>query len=601
VNAPLRFLAGYARRSLGQYVLGVGALLVTNYAVVRIPVLMGDALNVLERSGATALADSHALAIELMVMAVAVIVVRTLSRVLFFNPGREIEFRLGLDLFERLLGLQRPYFDRRKVGELVSIASNDTTAVRLLVGFVGLQVCNVVVAIPMHLWQMARTDLALTLWCLAPVTLGAAYMRWTVKRFFVMVRDGMQLLAKLSERVLESYAGIGTIRAHAAEEATLRRFEERNAAYLDLQLRVSAIRAFGMPVLAFSGLVGAAVVLWAGGNRALTGELGVGDLAAFMALLISLVGTLTALAWVLAAVGRGMIATDRVAEVLHTSDELPPVERTLALVESPRIELRGLGFTHAGAHEPALAGIDAVIEPGHTLGIFGKTGSGKTTLVNLLTRVYTPPAGTVLVDGVDLIQLSLPALREAMAVVPQTPFLFSMRLRDNITLREANPRASKRGRKGADDEREPDAPDARLDEVLAAACLIDDIGNLPQGLDTVVGERGVMLSGGQRQRAALARALYRHRPMLVLDDVLSAVDQGTEARMVAAIRGLRSGEGGAQPPTTVIVSHRTSVLEHADEILVLDGGQVVERGTHDELVARGGLYAETHAHQEGEP
>ncbi len=593
MNAPLRFLAGYAKKSLGQYVLGLGALLVTNYAVVRIPALMGEALNVLEKDGATALADSRSLAVELMILAVAVIVVRTLSRVLFFNPGREIEFRLGLDLFERLLGLQRPYFDRRKVGELVSIASNDTTAVRLLVGFVGLQVCNVVVAIPMHLWQMARTDLALTLWCLAPVTIGAAYMRWTVKRFFAMVRDGMQLLAKLSERVLESYAGIGTIRAHAAEEATLRRFEERNAAYLELQLRVSAIRAFGMPVLAFSGLVGAGVVLWAGGNRVLAGELGVGDLAAFMALLISLVGTLTSLAWVLAAVGRGMIATDRVAEVLHTPDELPEVKRQLALTDAPRIELRGLGFTHAGADEPALAGIDAVIEPGHTLGIFGKTGSGKTTLVNLLARVYTPPAGTIFVDGADITELPLGALREAMAVVPQTPFLFSMRLRDNITLVDANPRRRKAGA-------EPEAADPRLDEVLAEACLVDDIRHLPQGLDTVVGERGVMLSGGQRQRAALARALYRHRPMLVLDDVLSAVDQGTEARMVSAIRSLRAGAGGERPPTTVIVSHRTSVLEHADEILVLDGGRVVERGTHDELVARGGLYAETHLHQEGD-
>lgn len=598
MNAPFRFLAGYAKKSVGQYALGTVALFATNYAVVRIPALMGEALNVLEREGANALADTRALAIELVIMALAVIVVRTLSRVLFFNPGREIEYRLGLDLFERLLGLQRPYFDKRKVGELVSIASNDTTAVRLLVGFVGLQVCNVMVAIPMHLWQMARTDLALTLWCLAPVTIGAAYMRWTVKRFFAMVRDGMQLLAKLSERVLESYAGIGTIRAHAAEEATLARFEERNKAYLELQLRVSAIRAFGMPVLAFSGLVGAGVVLWAGGNRVLANELGVGDLAAFMALLISLVGTLTSLAWVLAAVGRGMIATDRVAEVLHTSDGLPEVKRTLALADAPRIELRKLAFAYEGTDEPALADIDAVIEPGHTLGIFGKTGSGKTTLVNLLARVYTPPPGTIFVDGADITELPLPALREAMAVVPQTPFLFSMRLRDNITLLDANPRRKKK--KGKDEQPEPDPIDPRLEQVLAEACLVDDIKHLPQGLDTVVGERGVMLSGGQRQRAALARALYRHRPMLVLDDVLSAVDQGTEARMVSAIRSLRAGAGGERPPTTVIVSHRTSVLEHADEILVLDGGRVVERGTHDELVAKGGIYAETNAHQEGE-
>lgn len=587
------FIARYARRNVPQYLVGGLALLATNYAVVRIPALLGEALNVLEQDGAQALAASRGLAIELMVLAAVVIVVRTLSRVLFFNPGRDIEYRLGLDLFARLLGLQRPYFNAHKIGELVSIASNDTTSVRLLVGFVGLQICNVAVAIPMHLWQMWSTDGVLTLWCLAPVAFGAAYMRWTVTRFFAMVREGMQLLARLSERVLESYAGVGTIRAHAAEEAAARRFDDRNDEYLRLQLRVSAIRAFGMPVLGFSGLVGAGVVLWVGGNRVLAGELGVGDLAAFMALLVSLVATLTSLAWVLAAVGRGLVSADRVANVLSTPDGLPPVTAALALDRPPRIELRDLSFTYAGSESPALADIDAVIEPGHTLGIFGKTGSGKTTLVNLITRVYTPPAGAVAFDGVDITALDLGTLREAMAVVPQSPFLFSTRLRENITL----PSDARRRRAGPGDE----APvaDHRLDEVLDAACLRDDIGQLPEGLDTVVGERGVMLSGGQRQRAALARALYRARPVLVLDDVLSAVDQGTEARMVAAIRALRGGVGHEHPPTTIIVSHRTSVLEHADEILVLDGGRVVERGSHDELVARGGIYAETHAHQEG--
>jgi ATP-binding cassette subfamily B protein len=591
VNATLRFLAGYAKRNLVHYVLGFVALLATNYAVVRIPALLGQALNVLEGSGAAVLAEARGIAVELMVLAVVVIGVRTLSRVLFFNPGREIEYRLGIDLFERLLGLQRPYFNRHKVGELISIASNDTTSVRLLVGFAGLQVINVAVAIPMHLWQMASTDLALTAWCLAPVVFGAAYMRWTVKRFFAMVRDGMQQLARLSDRVLESYAGVGTIRSHAAEEATLRRFDERNNSYLALQLRVSAIRAFGMPVLAFSGLVGAGIVLWAGGNRVLAGELGIGDLATFTALLVSLVGTLTALAWVLAAVGRGMVATDRVAELMHTPDELPKVEHPLDVKQPPPLEIRGLSFTYEGQTTAALQSVDAKIGPGGTLGIFGKTGSGKTTLVNLLTRVYTPPVGTVFVDGVDVVGAPLAALREAMAVVPQTPFLFSTRLRDNITLADANPRRRK----------DSDEPDPRLDAVLDTASLRDDIAQLAAGLDTIVGERGVMLSGGQRQRAALARAIYRNRPILVLDDVLAAVDQATEARLVASIRALRSSSEIDSAPTTVIVSHRTSVLEHADEILVLDGGRVVERGTHDELVAKGGLYAETHTHQEGAP
>ncbi len=599
MNATLRFLAGYARRNLGQYMLGLAALLATNYAVVRIPALLGEALNILEGSGAAVLAESRGIAIELMVLAVVVIAVRTLSRVFFFNPGREIEYRLGVDLFERLLGLQRPYFNRHKVGELISIASNDTTSVRLLVGFAGLQVINVAVAIPMHLWQMASTDLALTAWCLGPVVIGAAYMRWTVKRFFAMIRDGMQQLARLSDRVLESYAGVGTIRSHAAEVATIRRFDERNESYLALQLRVSAIRAFGMPVLAFSGLIGAGVVLWAGGNRVIAKELGIGDLAAFTALLVSLVGILTSLAWVLAAVGRGMIATDRVAELMHTPDDLPPVKSALAVVQAPRIEIRGLSFTYEGTDTPAIEGIHAEIAPGKTLGIFGKTGSGKTTLVNLLTRVYTPPVGTVFIDGVDIVEAGLAEVREAMAVVPQAPFLFSSRLRDNITLQEANPRARSKVAATAGVEPVRDEPDPRLDAVLASACLNDDIAQLAQGLDTIVGERGVMLSGGQRQRAALARAIYRNRPILVLDDVLAAVDQGTEARLVEAIRGLRSDGAATSAPTTIIVSHRTSVLEHVDEIIVLDHGKMVERGTHAQLLRAGGVYAETHRHQEG--
>ncbi len=598
MRPTFRFLARYARRNLAQYALGGLMLLATNWAVVRIPALLGEALDVLEAGGAAVLADARALALELMVLAVVVIVVRTLSRVLFFNPGRDVEYRLGLDLFGHLLTMQRPFFMRRKIGELVSIASNDTASVRLLVGFAGLQVCNVAVAIPLHLWQMWRTDPVLTLWCLLPVAIGAAYMRWTVKRFFAMVRDGMALLAKLSERVLESYAGIATIRAHAVEEAAMRRFDERNDTYLELQLRVSAIRAFGMPVLAFSGLAGAGIVLWVGGERVLGGALSVGQLATFMGLLVSLVATLTSLAWVLASVSRGLVAVDRVADVLHAPDGLPPVTAPLDVVTPPRLAMRGLSFKHADAADddaPALQDIDVEVAPGQTLGIFGKTGSGKTTLVNLLARVHTPPPGTVFIDGHDITSVPLSAVRAAMAVVPQSPFLFSTRLRDNVTLPDGPARRPKRN---APVVHETTEPDRRLDEVLDAACLVEDIRNLPQGLDTIVGERGVMLSGGQRQRAALARALYRSRPVLVLDDVLSAVDQGTEVKMVSAIRRLRSGD---HPPTTVIVSHRTSVLEHADEILVLEAGRIVERGTHDELVAKGGVYAATHAHQAGAP
>ncbi len=569
-------------------------LIATNWVVVRIPAIIGDALTVLEREGPQALAETRGLALELIGLGVLVIFVRSLSRILFFNPGRDVEYRVGVDVFGHLLALQRPFYMRSKVGELVSIASNDTTAVRLLVGFAGLQVCNVAVAIPLHLYQMARTDVVLTLWCLIPVAFGAAYMRYTVRQFFGMVREGMQLLARLSDRILEIYSGIGTVRAHATEAAAFERFDARNRDYLDLQLRTARIRAFGMPVLGFSGLVGTAIVLWVGGNRVIETGMPVGHLATFTALLMSLVSILTSLAWVLAAVSRGVVSLGRIDHLLQTPDELPDTTAALDVVSPPRLELRGLEFTYPDGDTPALRDIDVVVQPGQTLGIFGKTGSGKTTLIEVLSRVHTPPPGTVLIDGKDARDVPLDALRTAMAVVPQAPFLFSTTLRENVRLEGANPyRAAIK----------PDASapeDPKLDEVLGAACLWDDVRQLPKGLDTVVGERGVMLSGGQRQRSALARALYRGRPILLLDDVLSAVDQGTEARMVEAIRNLRGGVAGGMAPTTVIVSHRTSVLEHADEIVVLEGGRIAERGTHAQLIARGGEYAQTHEHQGGE-
>ncbi len=622
VNLVLRFFRRYVRRNLPQYALGLVMLVATNYAVVRVPTLIGNALDALGPAGA-GLAAGQSIALELMFWALAVVIVRTLSRVLFFNPGRDVEFRLGVDFFSHLLAMQRPFYLKRRVGELVSMATNDTMSVRLLVGFAGLQVFNVAVAIPMHLVQMWTTDRVLTLWSLIPIALGAAYTVHVVRSFYAMIRVSFEMLARLSDRVLESYAGIGTARAHSAEEAMMRRFDERNQPYLDLQLRLSSQRAFAMPVLGLSGLVGTALVLWIGGDRVIEGAMPVGAIATFTTLLGSLVALLMALAWVLASISRGLIAISRIDEVIHTPVDLPTPTTSLTLRHPPALELRRLSFTYPGADHPSLQDIDVSLRPGQTLGIFGRTGAGKSTLINLLSRVYTPPAGTILVDGKDVITVPLADLRAGLAVVPQDPFLFSTTLRDNIRL-QGERSGHVRGEDGEADPRaglaQPATPDdPQLRAVLAAACLDDDIHALPEGLDTVVGERGVTLSGGQRQRTALARALYRKPALLLLDDILSAVDQGTEVKLVAAIRQLHdqpdvlhpvsgpipvavpgdmSQRPAGLPPTTVIVSHRTSVLEHADEILVLADGRVLERGTHAQLLALGGHYAETHRHQE---
>ena len=260
-----RFLSRYVVPNLPWYGLGFVMLFATNWVIVRIPAIIGESLTILEEHGPQALAGTRSLALELIFLGALVIVVRSLSRILFFNPGRQVEYRVGVDVFGHLLSLQRPFYMQRKVGELVSIASNDTTSVRLLVGFAALQVCNVAVAIPLHLYQMAVTDWTLTLWCLIPVLFGAIYMQAIVRKFFGMVRDSMQMLARVSDRILEIYSGIGTVRSHAAEAAAFERFDLRNREYLDLQLRIARVRAFSMPVLGFSGLVGTGSVSSLGG------------------------------------------------------------------------------------------------------------------------------------------------------------------------------------------------------------------------------------------------------------------------------------------------------------------------------------------------
>ncbi|MCU0234670.1 MAG: ABC transporter ATP-binding protein/permease [Thermoanaerobaculales bacterium] len=569
-RAPIpRLLRDYAWRHRWSYLAGAFFLWLTNYISVSIPGQIGHAIDALR--GAQPLGRY---VVAIAAMGVAVIVVRSLSRILIFNPGRDVEYHLRKDLFGHLLRLQPSFYAAHKRGDLVSRASNDISWVRTLVGYGGLQVVNVTIAVALTGWKMIALSPRLTGLVLLPILIGAVAVQWGIHSLFALSRRNQEELGEISEHVLGSLQGVGAIQGFAAEEAFIARFEERNHDWLRTGMQLALIRSIALPLLVLGGGVSMVVLITVGGPMVLTGSLTVGELAAFTALLAVFLPPLRSLGWMMSVIQRGRAALERIFELMDTPVERPEggTGRVLEAGSGPAIEVRGLDFAYPDEPQrPVLAGLSATIPAGAVVGIFGRTGSGKSTLLRLLARLYNPPPGSILVDGADLTALDLDSWRRRLAVVPQRPFLFSDTIAANVDLEEASDAAG-------------------IGEAVRMAALEADLASLPAQLETVVGERGIMLSGGQRQRVALARGLCRGGDLLILDDVLSAVDHETEAKLVETIAGLAHGP---RRPTVLIASHRLSALRHCDLVLVLDGGRLVDSGHHRELVERPGLYRET--------
>ncbi|GMV43730.1 MAG: ABC transporter ATP-binding protein [Myxococcales bacterium] len=577
------FLRRYALRYVPLYALGVAALVATNYIGVLIPEYIKhtiDAISADEPSG-----NWLGYVGLLLGLAVAIIGVRTLSRVLFFNPGRTVEYRLKNDYFAHLLDMAPAFFQRWRTGELISRATNDMQSVRAVIGFASLQVFNVALSLVLVLGKMIGIHAGLTLACLVPFSVAAVILRASIRHLLVRYKRAQEQLAGLSDTIMDSYSGAAVIQAFNAQGTFAARFDAANEAYRDNTIGMAFLRAFALPIVAVVGNGCLFLLLLVGGRLAVEGALTIGDIAALAAYVSIVVAALNSLGWVINAIQRGLVSLARVQEVMAEPPPPRPEEAAPPL-GALGIEARGLTFQwpeelragEQGRSGPVLDGVSFRLEPGQTLGIFGPTGAGKTTLVNLLVRLLDPPIGAVSIGGRDVLAWPREALREAVTVVPQDAYLFSRSIRENVGFTDLP----------------AEIDDARVERAVRLACLADEVPRLADGLQTVVGERGVTLSGGQRQRVALARAFYREPRVLVLDDVLSAVDHATEEQLIANIREVSAGV------TTVIVSHRISALRHADKVLVLVDGRVVARGTHDELVARPGLYADTWRYQQEE-
>jgi len=566
--ARLAFLVPYFRRYRAKLVLGLGTIFFSSLFGLLTPLLVGRGVDALKSALGRGTLARYAL---LVVAAAAVQGIFTyLQRSILVTMSRDIEFDLRNLYFRHLESQPQAFFHQWSTGDLMARATNDLQAVRMLCGPAIMYSATTVMTAAGALVLMARINLRLTLLALVTMPLVAIATNVFGSRIHRLFETVQGQFAAISAQVQENLAGVRVVRAYAQEEPELAEFRRLNAEYVQGNRVLTVWTSAFHPLLQALIGIGFAAVLWYGGALVLGGAISIGEFVTFNGFVGKLVWPMIALGWVINLVQRGTASLGRIQSVLAVA---PAIVDADPLPEA-RGEIRGavrfkdLSFAYAAGAPPVLSGIDFQVAAGQTVALVGRTGAGKSTLLALIPRLIDPPAGTLAIDGSDVRRLPLALLRGAIGMVPQETFLFSATVAENIAL----------GR-----------PEARRDEVAEAARLAgleEDLAIFPRGLDTVVGERGLTLSGGQKQRVALARALLRQPRILLLDDCLSAVDTQTEEAILGNLRRVFSGR------TAFIVSHRISTVKEASLILVLDRGRIVERGTHAELLAAGGLYAE---------
>lgn len=508
-------------------------------------------------------------------------VFRYFQRRLVYDAAREVETDLRDRLFDRMVRQPPAFFDALPTGDVLSRFTNDVNAVRMALGPGVMFGVNTLTTLALAIGFMVWIDVELTVWALLPLPFVSVAVKVLGRRIHDRSEAAQAALADVSTAVQENLAGLRVVRAYGREDAERASFRARSEAYVEKNLRVAAIQAFLSPLLGF--LLGASllIILWVGGTRVAEGTLTLGDFVAFM-MYVGMVGwPLVAFGWITNLFQRSSAAMRRLNAILLAEPAIDDAGADPgARPTSGAVAFRDVTFRYRPELPDVLRDVTLEIEPGETIGLTGPTGGGKTTLVSLIPRLHEATAGTVEVDGRPVGGYTLAALRGAIAVAPQEPFLFSETVRGNLELGRGGDGRAGDGPGGATDVR------LEAEDAAAIAGLAGDVEGFPRGYETPVGERGVTLSGGQKQRAALARALLADPRILILDDAFSSVDTETEERILDRLRGYRAGR------TTILVSHRVSTLRHADRIVVLRDGGVEEIGAHDDLVAAGGWYAE---------
>jgi ATP-binding cassette subfamily B protein len=569
---PFRKLLGYFVPYRRILIVGTLCVLMTNVVKVAAPLVLRHAVDDL----AAEVVESKLLMYAGLLIAIALIqgVFLFTQRRLLINMSRDIEYDLRSDFYAHLQKLPFEFYQTHRTGDLMARATNDLSAVRMIAGPALMYSMNTIFAMALLIPLMAAIDWRLTLLAFLSMPLVATATNYFSKRIHDRFEKVQEYFGTVSNRAQESLAGVRVIRAYTQEDAEIESFKQVNREFVNRNLKLIRLSGIFHPILQFFIGLGFIAVLWFGGNLVVSAKITIGEFVQFTLYLGLLVWPMIALGWVINIFQRGMASMGRMHKIMSIEPKIRDTGDTKGIEAiAGEIEFRDLTFTYGEAREPALKGINLHIASGQTVAFVGGVGSGKSTLMNLVTRLLEAEPGQVLIDGRSIREIPLAVLRASIGYVPQETFLFSETIAENIAFGVER------------------ATTEEIERAAIEAGIAEDIREFPEGFQTLVGERGITLSGGQKQRTAIARALIRRPRILILDDALSSVDTYTEEEILGHLRRIMTGR------TSLIVSHRVSTVKDADLIVVLDDGRIAERGTHDTLIERGGLYAELYEKQ----